>query len=141
MAVTAKGMPESWPKPVVNSVLLPAHGETTGKIGEFSCNFTTGARPVRICLLSDAGDYYVVIVGSGFSPDPGNGVPFTATLFINGKVVDTGSGVTEDEGGGRGDIRIPEVQGKCPRCNVWGRGVFHYDSGRIWNMQQIEPAQ
>ena len=44
VAVTAKSLPESWTKPVVNSVLLPAHARTTGE--EPSC-WNCGSRTVN----------------------------------------------------------------------------------------------
>ncbi len=49
-AVTAKSLPQEWVKPAVDTVLLPAHSQTSIVFSEFFSATTTTEFTVRFCV-------------------------------------------------------------------------------------------
>ncbi|MGA8262579.1 MAG: hypothetical protein WB783_20395 [Arenicellales bacterium] len=132
---TAKGVPGSWTRPVIESVVLPAHAQTSGCAITARCVFTDGDEraigifdesyhnvgktccdsPLQLTVDSLSPGTYIVSMGI----DEG---PASTTLTVTtctGKCV-----VTRSISGGQGDgsgtamVQVTLPSGQCTEINI-----------------------
>ncbi len=121
--VGATQLPATWTKPVVDSVLLPAHAQTTvvptttvfmqNFRGQFSVDINFGSidQPQE-GLYATILDTVIPKAHAGFRMSPAdmcievNGTSFTATLLVNNDILFTASGTV-----GGGPVTLTDVDG------------------------------
>jgi len=88
--VAGSALPESWTKPVVNAVILPAHASTTDDTGNLPGGTTTTTTTLAPCNIE--GTYCLVEVKSPrntvttvFMVDLNGGVSVTRTRSVDGR--------------------------------------------------------
>jgi len=93
--VAGKSLPESWSRPIVDSVMLPLHAATSG------CNFT-----MTLTLSNTTGDLpsggayppQSVEIRGSITPNPGAGISIVQEILCDGVLADLGERFTDANG-------------------------------------------
>lgn len=88
---TGKVMPESWTKPVIDTVLLPAHAQTSVRPGPTRTTFTQTLSSGELCMVLDTGlpvpdplPFLFDWATGGFTPTGDGTLTVTANGDLNG---------------------------------------------------------
>lgn len=111
-ALAAKSLPERWTQPVVDSVVLPAHAQSSPGSGPSSPMFTcTVLGPDTIVAPGGTGDILMTI-----SPAPGPGISIQARGECDGNLVFNVTPPPFDFTTGEAMVTIGPIPGP-PTCN------------------------
>jgi hypothetical protein len=107
LPIAATMLPTKWSKPIVNSVVLPAHAQTSATSITFSSTPACGSSQP----LADP-----ITISAQLSPNPGAGINVSFTVMCNGIPSASGSfNVTSDAAG---LINLAPANGMAEGCSV-----------------------
>ncbi|GMR05679.1 MAG: hypothetical protein BMS9Abin25_0254 [Gammaproteobacteria bacterium] len=117
--VLAGTIPGSWTKPIVKSVVLPAHAQTSAPVACGSGSCTTPGMSVNIlsAVVTGGGDLFVLgdaqIPGGASGCFPNNSTSVACEVIDNGSVL----GVEQNSSAG-GNCSVGSINGCLVSCSV-----------------------
>ncbi len=100
--VAGKSLPESWSKPVVDAVLLPAHAATTGVTAIYEYDYSRQNENSRGCIQISGNTAQVNLTHGGNFDGGGRKYRFTGTIPADGStgtitLAERGAGCTDGQ--------------------------------------------